>query len=70
MSTVEAPASDHLKCEDLLVLREQVAEENWTTGLPSESKSQHIYFLAENLLHAILTLRRRVVPRCHWKFFV
>ena len=42
-------------------------------GVYSKKRSQHIYFLEENLLnllHAIAKLRINVVPGCHWKFFV
>ena len=48
VNTIEPPVSDHPRCEDLVV-----AYKNRTTGLSSEKMYGHIYFMDNDLLHAI-----------------
>ena len=57
--TVEPPVSDHTKCKDLVV----VTCGRWSLtriepqGVSSEKRSGHVYFMEDNLLHAISKLR-------------
>ena len=37
-------------------LREVVVYNNWTAGVSSEKKSRHIYFMEDDLLHALSKL--------------
>ena len=45
-----------------------VANKNQQQGASSEKRSQHMYFLEDNLLHAISKLHISIVTCCHWKF--
>ena len=57
LNTVESPVSDHPKCKDLLI-----AYGRWSLtriepqGTSSEKRSGHVYFMGDNLLHAISNL--------------
>ena len=56
-TTVESPVSDHPKCKDRVV-----AHGRWSftriepTGASSEKRSRTIYFIEDNLLHAMSKL--------------
>lgn len=45
-----------------------VANKNQQQGASSEKRSQHMYFLEDNLLHAISKLHISIVTCCHCKF--
>ena len=58
LNTVESPVSNHPKCKDLVI-----AYGRWslarieTQGASSEKSARYIYFMEDNLLHAISKLR-------------
>ena len=55
--TVKPPISNQLKCKDRVVLYG-----SWSftriepQGVSSEKRSRHVYFMEDNLLHAMLML--------------
>ena len=54
LTTIEPPVSDHPKMQRLSGrLREVVVYKNRTTEASSKERSRHIYFMEDNLLHAM-----------------
>ena len=60
-----------LSLQSNLPLTTTKVDANYTQVVSFEKWSRHIYSLTENLLlHVILKLSIRVIPCCHWNFFV
>ena len=60
LHAVEPPVSDHPKCTQKtwsLTGGGRLQESNHMGPLPIEKRSGHIYFMEDNLLHAISKLR-------------